>query len=191
MSLTAFLQDFGLFEDLTPAQVERIADIAEERHFAPGEVIMAEYTQGDDLYFIQEGLVDVRISAQAAPGMGLYTQGGDVPDTHREMTTIARLLPGQPVGEVSLVDDGLRSATVVSVSNSTLIRIERDALLALCEEDLRLGYVVMRNIAAGLAFKMRSNGLVMRGELWRPAGEDLTPGSLGFDGDSTLADDGA
>lgn len=190
MSLTAFLQDFGLFEDLSPAQLERIAAIAEERHFGPGEIIMAEYTQGDDLYFIQEGLVDVRISSQAAPGMGLYTQG-HAPDGDRELTTIARLLPGQPVGEVSLVDDGLRSATVVSVSDSTLIRIERDTLLALCEEDLKLGYVVMRNIAAGLAFKMRSNGLVMRGELWRPAGEDLTPGSLGFENVSLNDEDGS
>jgi CRP-like cAMP-binding protein len=134
------------------------------------------------MYFIKDGLLDVCISAQAGPGMGLYSEGGNgEPPAEREMTTIARLLPGQAIGEVALVDDGLRSATVVSVVPSTLVRIGREDLLRLCEEDPRLGYVVMRNIAAELAFKMRSNGLVMRGELWRPGGEDLTPGGFGFE----------
>ena len=78
------------------------------------------------------------------------------------------------------MDDGLRSATVVSVGRSTLIRIARADLLRLCDEDPRLGYVVMRNIAAELAFKMRSSGLVMRGELWRPGGEGFDPRRLRF-----------
>jgi CRP-like cAMP-binding protein len=186
MPLVDFLEEFGLFEDLNRDQLERIAGIAEERSFAPDEIIMAEYTRGDDMYFIKEGLVDVRISTKAGPGMGLYNEeGGASADADREMMTMARLLPGQALGEVALVDDGLRSATAVSVADSILIRIQRDALLQLCEDDPRLGYVVMRNIAADLAFKMRSSGLVLRGELWRPEGEDLTPGSLGFEKPST------
>jgi CRP/FNR family cyclic AMP-dependent transcriptional regulator len=181
MSLVDVLQEFGLFEDLDSAQLERIAAVASEQTFEPEAVVMAEYTRGDEMYFIQEGLLDVCISAQAGPGMGLYTEGGNGAPVEREMTVIARLLPGQAIGEVSLVDDGLRSATVVSVGTSTLVRIRRADLLRLCEEDTGLGYVVMRNIAAELAFKMRSSGLVMRGELWRPEGEDLTPGNFGFE----------
>lgn len=188
MSLVDVLQEFGLFEDLTSAQLERIAAVASEQTFEPEAVVMAEYTRGDEMYFIKDGLLDVCISAQAGPGMGLYTEegngaaaGGNGAPVERELTTIARLLPGQAIGEVSLVDDGLRSATVVSVGPSTLIRIRRADLLQLCEEDPALGYVVMRNIAAELAFKMRSSGLVMRGELWRPEGEDLTPGNFGFE----------
>jgi CRP-like cAMP-binding protein len=189
MPLVDYLEEFGLFEDLTREQLERIASIAEERTFGPDEIIMAEYTRGDDMYFIKEGLVDVRISTKAGPGMGLYNEEDAPGQGTREMMTMARLLPGQALGEVALVDDGLRSATAVSVADSVLIRIERDALLALCEEDPRLGYVVMRNIAADLAFKMRSSGLVLRGELWRPEGEDMTPGSLGFE--KPLADEPA
>lgn len=185
MSLVDVLEDFGLFEDLDHDQLERIAAIASERSFNAEDIVMAEYTRGDEMYFIKEGLLDVCISAQAGPGMGLYNERAGAPAgpaaAEREMTTIARLLPGQAIGDVSLVDDGLRSATVVSVGPSTLIRVGREDLLRLCEADPRLGYVVMRNIAAELAFKMRSSGLVMRGELWRPGGEDLTPGSFGFE----------
>jgi len=181
MPLVDFLEEFGLFETLDRAQLARIAAIADERTFGPDEVIMAEYTRGDDMYFIKEGLVDVRISTKAGPGMGLYTAEDGTPTPAPDMMTMARLLPGQALGEVALVDDGLRSATAVSVGESVLIRIERDALLQLCEDDPRLGYVVMRNIAADLAFRMRSSGLVLRGEMWRPEGEDLTPGSLGFE----------
>jgi CRP-like cAMP-binding protein len=182
MSLVEVLQGFGLFEDLDQDQLERIAAVAQEKTFNPEDIVMAEYTRGDDMYFIKDGLLDVCISAQAGPGMGLYSEGGNgEPPAEREMTTIARLLPGQAIGEVALVDDGLRSATVVSVVPSTLVRIGREDLLRLCEEDPRLGYVVMRNIAAELAFKMRSNGLVLRGELWRPGGEDQTPGGFGFE----------
>ena len=184
MALTTFLQELGLFEDLTSAQLESIAALAEERAFSPDEVIVEEYTRGDDMYFIREGLVDIRISAQAGPGMGLAAQETTPLDAHREMITIARLLPGQSIGEVSLVDDGLRSATAVSVSDSVLIRIGRDDLLALCDADPRLGYVVMRNIAADLAFKMRSSGLVLRGELWKSpeeSSDDTGTAALGFD----------
>jgi CRP-like cAMP-binding protein len=181
MSLVDVLQDFGLFEDLDRDQLERIAAVASEQSFNAEDIVMAEYTRGDEMYFIKEGLLDVCISAQAGPGMGLYSQEGDAPPADREMTTIARLLPGQAIGEVSLVDDGLRSATVVSVGPSTLVRIGRADLLRLCDDDPKLGYVVMRNIAAELAFKMRSSGLVMRGELWRPEGDDLTPGTFGFE----------
>jgi CRP-like cAMP-binding protein len=64
------------------------------------------------------------------------------------------------VGELSLVDGGPRSATVTAVTpRVALARASRAALDALCENDKAIGYRVMRNIAADVAYKLRFRDL--------------------------------
>jgi CRP-like cAMP-binding protein len=84
--------------------------------------------------------------------------------------TIATLRDGQTFGEISLVDQGLRSASArCATDNTRLLVIPRDKLLALCVSTPELGYRVMKNIAADLAFKIRNSDLAIREQLfWRP-----------------------
>lgn len=170
MSVSAFLQDLGLFEGLSRDQLESIAGVCVERHYKPGAVISAEYSRGNDMFFIKEGTILVQISTTG------QTRGSGS-DT-RELRTIARLMPGQYVGEQSMVDDAVRSATVVSEGDSVLLSISRADVERLCDQDPRLGYIFMRNIALELSFKLRNTGLVMRGELWNE--EKNTPPDSGF-----------
>ena len=172
MSVSAFLQDLGLFEGLAPDQLERIAAVCVERRCAPGEVIFAEFGGGHDMYLIQEGGLLVQISTQTPP------PGQEELGRH----TIARLMPGQYVGEQAMVDDAVRSATVVSEAESILLSLSRADVERLCESDPRLGYIFMRNIAQELSFKLRNTGLVMRGELWNTETHEPPPDSgFGFD----------
>ena len=47
--------------------------------------------------------------------------------------------------------------------------IPRDRLIKLCDNYPELGYALMRNIAADLAFKLRNTDLAIREQLlWRP-----------------------
>jgi CRP-like cAMP-binding protein len=117
------------------------------------------------MYLISRGAVDILVD----PAMlGL--------ETDINPTTVATLRKGQIFGEVVLVDEGLRSATAqVAQENTVLLVIQRDDLIHLCEQDYKLGYMVMRNIAADLAFKIRGTDLMVREQsLWRPKDFDGT-----------------
>jgi hypothetical protein len=52
--------------------------------------------------------------------------------------------------------------------------IQRERLISMCDNYPELGYRVMRNLAADLAFKIRGTDLLIREQLlWRPrAGVD-------------------
>ncbi|HUS14867.1 MAG TPA: cyclic nucleotide-binding domain-containing protein [Chloroflexia bacterium] len=171
MAVADFLQDLGLFEGLSRSQLERIAAVCIERHYAPGEIIFAEYSKGDEMCFIKDGSILVQISTGSRP------LDGQVPDPR---TTIARLMPGHYVGEQVMVDDAMRSATVVSEGESVLLLMSRNDIERLCAEDTQLGYLFMRNIAQELSFKLRNTGLVMRGEIWSNKNTMADPG-FGFE----------
>jgi CRP-like cAMP-binding protein len=87
---------------------------------------------------------------------------GTIPDVPGppQMKPIVELGPGQSFGEMALIDRGVRSATVRCVQDGTsLYVIPRQALLALCDRDPQIGYMLMRNIASDLSFKLRHRNL--------------------------------
>jgi CRP/FNR family cyclic AMP-dependent transcriptional regulator len=157
------LQEVDIFQDLSEGQLERIEQICEERICQIGAVIFEENTASNELYIIASGMVDIRVDPSI---LGIPSQAGP--------TTITTLRRGQVFGEVALVDQGLRSASARCAANNTeLLVINRDDLIALCDQDFEMGYVLMRNIALDLSFKIRSADLMIREQLlWRPGRGD-------------------
>lgn len=137
--LTEILRMIELFHGLTDAQVAALGAISTRHVFDTESIILEQGAPGDSLYIIGEGQVEV--STRDAGG-GTRTR--------------LYLGPGQIVGEFALLDGGERSATIRADQDGTVLyRIEREPFLALCEQDTRLGYLVMRNLALDLAFKAR------------------------------------
>ena len=155
------LRRADIFYDLSEAQLEMIASISSEAEYGIGEVIFRENSAGDELYVIASGEVEIQVDPSLIKPGG---REGDRP------VTIATLRSGQTFGEVALVDQGLRTASARSASRQTrLLVIPRDRLITLCDHYPELGYRVMRNIAADLAFKIRGTDLLIREQLlWRP-----------------------
>jgi CRP-like cAMP-binding protein len=54
------LEGIEVFANLTPDQMARVAAIAKEGHFAPGEFILDQSKRIDALYVIVDGTVDLR-----------------------------------------------------------------------------------------------------------------------------------
>jgi CRP/FNR family cyclic AMP-dependent transcriptional regulator len=156
------LRGADIFYDLTPIQLEMIASICSEVRPRPGEIIFEENSAGDELYVIASGEVDIEVT----PAMIQPTATDQPPHP----LTIATFRRGQIFGEIALVDQGLRSAAARCASrNAHLLVVPRDRLIKLCDNYPELGYCLMRNIAADLAFKIRNTDLAIREQLlWRP-----------------------
>jgi CRP-like cAMP-binding protein len=148
MELAKVLSQVELFDGLQPAELEQIAKICRERSYRAGEVVAQQGAAGDELFVIWEGLVEV-------------VHSGSSQDS--QPRTVVNLGQGQVFGEMALVDFGPRSATVRVVSDTAKLQaIRREDFLRVCDQHHRVGFVVMRNIAADLSFKLRHQNLLGR-----------------------------
>jgi CRP/FNR family cyclic AMP-dependent transcriptional regulator len=161
MPYTRLLEQIEIFADVDTERLRRISAICTERRYQPGDIIFHENTNSDELYVILQGEVEIQLDPKTL-GIGADEWPGP--------TTIATLRRDQSFGEIALVDEGFRSASARCAAPGTrLLVIQRDDLIQLCEEDFKTGYLLMRNMAADLAFKIRQTDLTVREQLlWTP-----------------------
>lgn len=86
-------------------------------HFKPGEFIVKQGDKGDSFFYILSGIVKIIISKKYDLGP---SQGEISIDKY-----IGDLKAGQTFGELSLIYGTERSATIASVTNSTMIKIDK------------------------------------------------------------------
>lgn len=150
MSVTELLQRSELFAELSVAQIEQVAALGREVVYDAGKVVIREGEPSDEIYVICNGMVEVEVSKGTVP---------DVPGPP-QLSSLVRLGQGQVFGEMALVDRGARSATVRCVEDGTVLYvIPRKDFWALCDNDHHIGFIVMRNIAFDLSFKLRHRNL--------------------------------
>ncbi len=147
MNLTQVLQSVDLFEGLAVDEIEQVAHVCTEQRFSKGQIIAKEGEQGDELYIITEGFVEVLL--------------GEKPSSSARV--VVSLGSGQVLGEMALLDQGPRSASLKATSEPTILQvIQRNQFDKLCQENTHIGYIVMRNLAADLSFKLRHRNLNQR-----------------------------
>lgn len=91
---TKLLQQVPLFSGLDPRELETVARTVHERTFAPGESVAREGEGGVGFFVIREGEAKVEL-------------GGN---------EVRRLGPGDHFGEIALITEGPRTATVTAES---------------------------------------------------------------------------
>ncbi len=144
-----------IFEGLSPHQYELVSFVCEPLTFRRGEVLLRENEHSDDLYVIGRGGVNVLMDASVVSA----TQA----ETAAEPVLLIELRAGQVFGEIALVDQGVRSATIeVSRDDTLVLQIQRKRLMLLCDTYPEMGYKIMRNLAADLAVKIRNTGFTFR-----------------------------
>lgn len=155
-----FLKQADIFYQFTATQLEQVATLCQEITFQEGEVIFLEGSDSDELYIIVQGAVDIQVNP------ALVSTPNAHPIEQSQPITITTLKRGQSFGEITLVDQGLRSATArAAINNTRLLVIPSGKLLLLCDTEPKLGYRMMHNLAADLALKIRSTDLLLREEL--------------------------
>ncbi|MBC7251495.1 MAG: cyclic nucleotide-binding domain-containing protein [Anaerolineae bacterium] len=149
-----FLKKIALLNGLSDEEIAQVAEVCRETVVNRGDVILEENAPSDAMYIIHEGMVEVILEPGKVTPEALAAPAP---------TPLLALGRGQVFGEMGLVDQGARSATVrCAADNTRLLVIRRDDFLRLCEEDTRIGYVVMRNIAKDLSFKLRVRNLAWK-----------------------------
>lgn len=152
-SITAILSVTEIFDNLTNTQLELVASVCEMATYNQGEILLKEHESSTELYVIARGGVEIVMNPSFV----------DTEQGKYESVVLTELRQGQVFGEVALVDEGIRSATArVSQDNTMLLKIPRDRLMFLCDTYPDLGYKVMKNVAADLAFKIRNTDLTVR-----------------------------
>lgn len=138
-NLLQILKGVELFRDLSTEQLQQISNISQKRMYTKGEAICKQGDPGDAMYIISSGQVEVNVR-----------------DKDGHANSVLYLGAGQLVGEMALVDDGTRSASVLGVEDETIVySIPNEKFTALCVADTAIGYIMMRNIAQDLSFKLR------------------------------------
>ena len=157
------LRQSDIFYQLTPTQLEMVANLCSEITIKAGEIIFKENSASKELYIIAEGEVEIVIGPSVVRDPG---------KSHPKDSVIAILRKGQSFGEVALVDEGLRSASARAGAEETrLLKIERNRLIMLCETYPPLGYRLMYNLAADLAMKIRNTDLRIQENLQNVRGK--------------------
>lgn len=152
------LRRADIFAGLINDELIQIAGVCKAVKALPDQAIFNEGDEGDAVFIIDEGSVRVQLSTRRD-------------DSSVAISTINMLYAGQCFGELVLLNNANRSATVTAASPTTLIVIQESAFRTLCESSPRIGYMVMRNLAQDLAFKLRSSNLLLRGNIRWQRGE--------------------
>ncbi|RME06514.1 MAG: cyclic nucleotide-binding domain-containing protein [Anaerolineae bacterium] len=143
MNLAKTLGQIEIFHGLAQDELEQVARLCETRTLKQGEVLVNAGDVGDEFYLLTEGSVSIQ----------LPTPTGSRPIIH--------LGKGQVVGELALLDQGVRAATVQANETPTTVQvINNQKFLQLCEENNHIGYIVMRNLAIDLSVKLRHYNLL-------------------------------
>ena len=144
-----FLKKLDMFNGLSDAELSSVAALCTLASYKAGDIILTINEPTENFYLIRRGMVQIITNP-------------DILETKPELveSVMVNLGQGQSFGEMGLVDQGARSATVRAASDTEVYAINCDQFSELCHKDTHLGFVVMRNIAADLSFKLRYRNLI-------------------------------
>jgi CRP-like cAMP-binding protein len=122
------LQRVPLFADLTEGEVRQIALLFKERHFAPGETVVKEGADGAAFFLIDSG--EATVSVAGAPRTGLKA--------------------GDHFGEIALIDEGARSATITATTEMVCYGLTFWEFQPLVVENGLIGWKLLQSLAKKL-----------------------------------------
>jgi len=122
-----------VFNGIEEGDTYHLARIGRIRTVQAGEALILQGEKGDRLFVLIAGELRVIVDGRE----------------------VGRIEPGETVGEMSLLDDGPRSANVETVGECRVMEILRSDMLHLMASRPRLGMALMHNLAVSMAEKLR------------------------------------
>jgi pimeloyl-ACP methyl ester carboxylesterase/CRP-like cAMP-binding protein len=142
--ISNFLAHSGVGNGMNVAQRTRLAAQLRQQNYPPYRNIVNQNEDSHEMYIVQSGSVEVWSDPD---------EPGGLPKQPRR---VASLKPGDMTGELAMLDQGLRTADLISgPEGAVVLGLGRDRLLALLEDDPELGSILMWNIAMAMSGRVR------------------------------------
>ncbi|HTU02467.1 MAG TPA: cyclic nucleotide-binding domain-containing protein [Candidatus Sulfotelmatobacter sp.] len=127
-----------IFDDLRVADLTLLAKHMTCYEIGEGDVLFVEGERGHYVCFVVEG--ELEVSKVSASGT---------------RTVLTRLSRGQSIGEMAVIDEAPRSATVTALTASRLLTFSRGDFEALLDEHPAIGIRILKGIARVLSRHLR------------------------------------
>jgi CRP/FNR family cyclic AMP-dependent transcriptional regulator len=127
------LKQVDLFKHLTDIQLTELAAQSREISFRKHAILMTEGDRGESMYVINSGSVKVYVSDDEGRELVLYQQGS-----------------GAVIGDIALLDDEPRSASVSTLEASTALMIGKQAFLDCLRNSPEMAINIIRSLTQRL-----------------------------------------
>jgi CRP-like cAMP-binding protein len=142
------LSQIALFDELKEreADLKRLLAIIKIKSYPKGAVIIREGDIGSEMYIVYRGSVEIQKQTRAG-------------DTY----TVVKLKAENNVffGEIALVDDDKRSATVIALEDSEFLVLNKEDFLNLGKTNPEIALPITQAIARILASRLRKTTMDM------------------------------
>jgi CRP-like cAMP-binding protein len=144
------LTGFRLFEGLTPIEMEAVMACGRIVNFAAGEKVIEESDESWDLYVVLDGRISIEMAVRHHSAR----------EERRKQLALFR--KGEVFGDMAFLRGARRSASVTTVDDFTAMVFDRDLLYRLFEEDNRIGYIMVRNLACIMSERVMELNFLLR-----------------------------
>jgi len=127
------LRKIPLFANIEPSKLKLMAFASERLTFSSGQSLFHEGEEGDAAYIVIDGQADIVVDG---PG------GGPL--------TVAQVQRNDIVGEIAILCDVPRTATVTATTELVTLRITKELFFRMVQDFPQIGIEVMRVLATRL-----------------------------------------
>jgi CRP-like cAMP-binding protein len=139
-----FLKSVGLFVEFDADELNHLRRLLHPTRFQPGDVILEEGNANRALHIVRDGRIRVSRTVQLR----------EVP--------LSDLVPGQTFGELSIIEDGVASASLKAVTDAVVLSISMDDLAAFLRARPNAAAKFWREIAVDLRRRLLQTNDVVR-----------------------------
>ncbi len=123
------LRQIPLFANIDPTKLKLMAFASERLTFQNGQSLFRQGDPGDAAYIIVEGTADVLVDTPSGP------------------ITVATLAKNDIVGEIAILCDVPRTATVTAMGELVTLKITKDLFFRMLTDFPEMGVEIMRVLA--------------------------------------------
>jgi CRP-like cAMP-binding protein len=131
------LKNVYLFKDFSPKDLETLATMAQLEVYSAGDEVFSQGDEAASLFVIKHGSVRIRRTGK------------------EDAVEVAQLATGSHFGELSFIDGEPRSANVVAMETSEIIRIPFEDLRKFFETHAEAAMKFYRSMATFLCGRLR------------------------------------
>jgi CRP/FNR family transcriptional regulator, cyclic AMP receptor protein len=139
-----FLKSVPLFVEFEDDELNQLRNLLHQTHFAPGDVILEEGNANRALHIVKSGRIRV------------------IRDVQEREVSLCDLVTGQTFGELSIIEDGVASASLRAVTETEVLSISMNDLAAFLREKPAAAAKFWREIAIDLRRRLLQTNDVVR-----------------------------